>query len=69
MTITTIGRNQYRATFNRRHIQIANEKAVDLSTGEIITGDEARSIRRLVEWHIKTRRDSNELPTLWTVRQ
>ena len=69
MTITTTGRNQYRATFNRRHIHIFNGKAIDLSTGEIIEGNELHSIKNLVQWHVKSRRDSNELPTLWTVRK
>lgn len=72
MTITTIGKNKYRATFNRRHLTITNDKsvtAVDTSTGEIIDGAELRSIRNLVEWHVKGKRDNNELPTLWTVRK
>lgn len=72
MTITTIGKNKYRATFNHRHLTITNDKAVtavDTSTGEILHGDELRSIRNLVEWHTKSKRDSNELPTLWTVKK
>lgn len=50
-SITTTGRNQYRATFNKRRLTIdANGKA-------------------LVTWHVKTKRDSNELVTVATMRQ
>jgi hypothetical protein len=72
MTITTTGRNKYRAHFNRRHIQITTDgtlTAADLSTGELIAGDELRSVKSLVQWHVQTKQDSNELPTLWTVRK
>jgi hypothetical protein len=72
MTITTTGRNKYRATFNRRHIAITNDSAlsaVDTSTGEIIEGNELHSIKNLVQWHIKSKLDNNELPTLWTVKK
>lgn len=71
MFINTIGKNKFTATFNRRRIQIENEadtKVVDLATGEIVDGDELRSIRNLVLWHIQSKLDSNELPTLWTVK-
>lgn len=69
--IATTSRNTYKAIFNRRSIQIDNEgkdiKVVDTSTGEIIEGAEQRSVRNLLEWHIKSKRDTSELPALWTV--
>ena len=72
MQITTIAKNKFRATFNRRSIVITNDKAVaatDTATGEIIEGAELRSVESLVKWHLKSKKDSNELPTLWTVRK
>lgn len=72
MQITTVGKDKYSAVFNKRSLSITNDgqvKAVDTSTGEVIDGPELRSIRRLVEWHVKSKRDSNELPTLWTVHR
>lgn len=72
MQITTIGKNKYRATFNRRNLTITNDSAlsaVDTSTGEIIEGNELHSIKNLLQWHIKSKRDNNELPTLWTVKK
>lgn len=42
--------------------------AVDTTTGEILDGHELRSIKRLVEWHVKSGMDSNELQTFWTTR-
>lgn len=70
-TITLVGKDKYRATFNRRSLSIdvsAGIKATDTATGEVIEGTELRSIHNFVEWHIKSKRDSSELPTLWTTR-
>lgn len=72
MQIRTIGESTYTATFNRREIQITNGRslrAVDISTGEILAGDELRSVRSLLKWHLKSNADSNELPAFWTVRR
>lgn len=69
--IITISKNKYGATFNKRNLNIdtsAELKAIDTTTGEIIEGAELRSIKRLVEWHVKSKKQTNELPTLWTVR-
>lgn len=71
MKIKTIGENRYAATFNKRSLQIdatANLKAIDTGTGEHIDGHELRSIKRLVEWHVKSKQDSNELKTFWTMQ-
>lgn len=71
MQIKTTGKNRYAATFNRRSLRIdatGELKAVDTSTGEIIDGTELASIKRLVAWHVKTKRDHNELKTFWTTR-
>lgn len=71
MQIQTTGKNKFSAVFNKRNLDIdtsADLKAVDTTTGEIIEGAELRSIRNLVEWHIKSKKDSNSLPTLWTTR-
>lgn len=71
MQIQTVGKNKFSAVFNKRNLDIdtsADLKAVDTTTGEIIEGAELRSIRNLVEWHIKSKKDSNSLPTLWTTR-
>lgn len=46
-TITTVGRNQYRATFNKRSLVIdagAALTATDTATGEKITGGELASL-------------------------
>lgn len=70
-SITTTGRNQYRATFNKRSLVIdagAELKATDTATGEVLHGDELRSVKALVTWHVKSKRDSNELITVATVR-
>lgn len=72
MQISTTGRNQYTATFNRRNLTITNNAlltVVDLATGELIEGAELRSIKNILTWHIQSKRDSNSLPTLWTVRK
>ena len=72
MQITTVGANKFSATFNRRSLLITNDKGVcatDTTTGEVIHGDELRSVTRLIEWHLKSKKDSNELPTLWTMRK
>jgi hypothetical protein len=71
MQIATIGANKFRATFNRRSLLITNDSAVaatDTATDEAIEGAELKSIESLVKWHLKSKLDSNELPTLWTVR-
>lgn len=71
MQITTIDKGRYTATFNRRNLVITGErsiKAVDAATGEILTGPEPISIRRLVAWHLKSKNTKNELSTLWTIR-
>lgn len=71
MQINTVGKDKFNAVFNKRSLIITNDgqiKAVDTATGEIIDGPELRSVRRLVEWHVKSKRDSNGLPTLWTTR-
>ena len=69
--IATVGREKWRAQFNRRILNITSDssgiKAVDGSTGEIIEGSELTSIKNFLNWHIKSRRDTSELPTLWTV--
>ena len=72
MQITTIGAHKFRATFNRRSLLITNDKAIvatDAATGEVIEGTELRSIENLVKWHLKSKQDSNELPTLWTTNR
>lgn len=38
------------------------------AAGATLHGDELRSVRRLVEWHVKSGKDSNELVTVATVR-
>lgn len=69
--IATTGRNKYKAIFNRRTILITQEnkeiKVIDTNTGEIIEGAEHRSVRNLLEWHVKSKRDASEVATLWTV--
>lgn len=72
MQIITVGKDKFNAVFNKRSLSITNDgqiKAVDTATGEVIDGAELRSVRRLVEWHISSKRDSNHLPALWTVRK
>lgn len=77
MTITTTGRHQYRATFNKRSLTIdatGTLPATDTATGATLHGDELRSVRRLVEWHVKSGRDCDcdtfqcwpQCPTEWT---
>ncbi len=70
-TIRTVLQNKYSATFNKRSLQISHDertvKAVDITTGELVEGPELRSIRSLLEWHIKSKRESSELPTIATV--
>lgn len=70
MQITTIDKGRYNAVFNRRNLAITGErtiKAVDTATGEILDGPELRSIKRLVDWHIKSGKTTNHLNTYWTV--
>lgn len=69
--IATVGRNKYKAIFNRRTILITQDdkeiKVADTNTGEIIEGSEQRSVRNLLEWHVKSKREVSEVTTLWTV--
>lgn len=69
--IGTVGRNKYKATFNRRVISITQAdkeiKVIDTNTGEIIEGAEQRSVRNLLEWHVKSKWEVSEVATLWTV--
>ena len=70
-SITTVGRNQYRATFNKRSLFIDAGKvlvATDTATNETLRGAELQSVGALVNWHVKAKRDSNELMTVATVR-
>lgn len=70
-SITTVGRNKYRATFNKRSLVIdagTTLTATDTATGEVLRGAELQSVTALVNWHVKTKRDSNELITVATVR-
>lgn len=62
----------WKATFNKRHLQITQDKeikAVDIATGELVQGDELRSIMNLLRWHIESKRESSELPTIATVNK
>lgn len=72
MRIVTVDKSRYAATFNGRNLVITGDralKAVDTETGEILDGAELRSIKRLVDWHLKSQRQTNELNTYWTINQ
>jgi hypothetical protein len=72
-TISTTSRDTYAATFNGRTLKITTQgkaQATDTATGEILPdGDELRSIRALVAWHVKSKRQRSELATVATVRK
>jgi hypothetical protein len=70
-SIATVGRNKYRATFNKRSLVIdagATLTATDTATNEVLRGAELQSVAVLINWHVKTKRDSNELVTVATMR-
>lgn len=71
MKIQTITKTEFRADFNRRDLRITNDgpvKAVDTETGELLDGGELRSVKALLDWHIKSGKAVNELVTVGTVR-
>lgn len=70
--ITNVRQGCWRVSFNNRVMEVRRLQegvyARDLDTDEVIDGDELRSIKNFLDWHVKSQRSISEVARLWTTR-
>lgn len=71
-TIRNAGSGVWSADFNHRNIEIRAKASglsvIDIETGALVDDNELRSVKSLLDWHVKSRRSVSTVPRLWTTR-